>query len=893
MARMPTAENLSQSTPRSRSVTQRSRNSSVGDAVTRLGNTITQNLMADEQARLDVQRSTLLKEKNETDALQLAAARSDFTARRLAEEDTYRQENDQKYDAWDARFEKNIQKHKLASASKIIDPELRARFEAEVTDDIVRSRNTITNRVRDIKQGQTRAAGLESIERNLQLATTPGMSEAEVNALFKQTRATIDNLALTGVLSPEQAVQARRGFTGRFAKARITADIQSNPEEAYKDLTNEGQSKGATGLIKSFEGFRTNAYDDNGTGYRVGYGSDTITRADGSVEKVTPITIITKADAERDLERRIGEFQAGVVRDIGPDVWEGLGATTQAVLTSTAYNYGSLPDDVVNAVKTGDPAAIADAIRNHADDNKGINSKRRNREADLILAGDAANLGRDVPVYYKILDPEDRSQLTSSAEGEWTARTRQNKDASALQKFQTKSAIENDLAQMEETGHGSQLDPTEVATVLGSDDAAKWLEDRKQAVNTFKVKSGIDALPSSQIAGAVEGLKPKAGEADFAARQKLYETAKAYGEKAIAERDKDPAGYVMKHVPHVQKAWQGFDPTKPETAAAAIAATVDAQKNIGIAPENIMPIPAAQAKLAADRIADSTLPVDDRIATLVGMVSQTPDVGQQEQVLRQLAKARLSTKVANVVDAYSRGDMGAARRLFQAAVIDPEKAPKLGSAENKLNAAIEDAMLGEGSIGEAFYGLDMGDPRNAHIANSDMELVKSATRLAMAGGMDQEQALDQAMKDVFGPVRRIDASLPTYGTVRGVVDDGVDKGRLVSGMDAAIKGQLNDVLDGYLARSYGVVPGLKGQDAKLFKTQMGLQKKNLLSDGQWRNIGSDWGFFSPTDGAFVSDADGKPITFTVQQLLDMGVGEQEKQKKALNPAAMFYPGPVR
>lgn len=146
----------------------------------------------------------------------------------------------------------------------------------------------------------------------------------------------------------------------------------------------------ATGLLKNFEGFKSTAYKDVNA-YRTGYGSDTVTRADGSIIRVTPTTTVTREDAERDLARRTREFANTARQNVTANVWDKLPPNAQAALTSYAYNYGSLKNSqsVVKAAarsaETGDMSYLANAIRNRQVDNNGINAKRRNQEADYIL----------------------------------------------------------------------------------------------------------------------------------------------------------------------------------------------------------------------------------------------------------------------------------------------------------------------------------------------------------------------------------------------------------------------------------------------------------------------------------------------------------------------------
>lgn len=155
----------------------------------------------------------------------------------------------------------------------------------------------------------------------------------------------------------------------------------------------------ASDMIKRFEGFESSAkWDVNH--FRTGYGSDTITRDDGSVVEVRQGMSVTRADAERDLQRRIGQTQSKIIATVGGDRWGAMSAPARAAVTSVAYNYGSLPNSVVNAVRTGGPAEIATAIRGLEGANDGVNRKRRNQEADAVLGLDIGTAGRNAQSYF-------------------------------------------------------------------------------------------------------------------------------------------------------------------------------------------------------------------------------------------------------------------------------------------------------------------------------------------------------------------------------------------------------------------------------------------------------------------------------------------------------------
>ncbi len=150
-----------------------------------------------------------------------------------------------------------------------------------------------------------------------------------------------------------------------------------NEQNGFSD-----QSSSAEDVISGFEGFIAKAaYDVNA--FRTGYGSDTVTLPDGSIQRVTKDTVVSKEDAKRDLKRRAAIFSKEAQDDVG-EPWDGLPEQAKAALTSVAYNYGSLPHKVVKAAQSGDLTRIADAVESLKGHNKGINAKRRIKEAALI-----------------------------------------------------------------------------------------------------------------------------------------------------------------------------------------------------------------------------------------------------------------------------------------------------------------------------------------------------------------------------------------------------------------------------------------------------------------------------------------------------------------------------
>lgn len=203
----------------------------------------------------------------------------------------------------------------------------------------------------------------------------------------------------------QNALTAARALPDAIMRAAAEAEALQLRDQALGaiDLEQVSSINGISGsdsvevaasLLRDREGFRATPYWDVNA-YRVGYGSDTITLADGTIQQVVQGTRISVEDANRDLIRRITtEFMPQARRQTGEERFDSFNPQQQAALTSIAYNYGSLPDRIIEAVRTGTDEEIAAAIRGLGGDNDGINRNRRNLEAALFSspAGEQAGL---------------------------------------------------------------------------------------------------------------------------------------------------------------------------------------------------------------------------------------------------------------------------------------------------------------------------------------------------------------------------------------------------------------------------------------------------------------------------------------------------------------------
>lgn len=182
-------------------------------------------------------------------------------------------------------------------------------------------------------------------------------------------------------------------FRGNNKKSNTTSETpmmgSSSPSPskstASPSTTGDATSQ-ARQLIVEKEGFREMPYYDVNA-YRAGYGSDTYTTESGEVKRVVKGQKVSRADADRDIDRRIStEFMPRAKAGVGEDIWSTLPPQAKAALVSITYNYGSLPNAVIKAAKSsgGNLEAIAKSVESLKTDDKGINANRRQYEANLI-----------------------------------------------------------------------------------------------------------------------------------------------------------------------------------------------------------------------------------------------------------------------------------------------------------------------------------------------------------------------------------------------------------------------------------------------------------------------------------------------------------------------------
>lgn len=336
------------------------------------------------------------------------------------------------------------------------------------------------------------------------------------------------------VIASSDLPTAEKARLAREVQGALTAVLYGRKVEGTlreaPQVTGSG-AQGARQLLYKYENSPDNVWlethwDTNH--WRIGYSSDTITQADGTVRTVRRGDKITKEDAERDLTRRINLAAKDSANKMGLDVWNKLGGPAQAALISVAYNYGSLPASVVTAAQSGDMETLASAVQGLS-----ANKDRRRQEADIIrgtggITQQAAMDEINADPRFANIPLEDRIAIENGAQ------TKVNQEIAMATKAATEAAnaARNSLF----VGlHDGTYDEADIQAGRNSgmlndiDDiekAEKILADRKEGISD-----------QAFIAAAVAANGAGYGTGDNERSNKAFEVSG--GRQAIAARDND------------------------------------------------------------------------------------------------------------------------------------------------------------------------------------------------------------------------------------------------------------------------------------------------------------------------------------------------------------------
>ncbi|WP_246485685.1 hypothetical protein [Aminobacter carboxidus] len=386
----------------------------------------------------------------------------------------------------------------------------------------------------------------------------------------------------------------------------------------------------------------------------------------------------------------------------------------------------------------GAPGTVADKVMYQMEGHK--------KKAADLLVGTYTPAPGDADL--DVIPHERRDVLAAWGETQYQ---REQADQSVVAQSLIDEAATNAPVAIENTGSYSGAMPTEQQfTAAYGDKGPQKFETFQQVVEVSRTAYRMQTMPAAEVAALVKGATPVSTGADAAFEQKRYEAISMAADRTLKARDADPAAYVRQAFPRVDAAWKAAK--DPASYQAAVAASIAAQQQLGV--DVVRPLPKAIAADAVDVFNDLDRPGADRIAALSHVLMTTKDRDQRSVLFEQLVEAGLPDITEGAVEAMSRGDEGAARRLFMAAMVDPAKLPGLPPANpDAVAVKIQDLLMAQGEVGDVYYGIRHGSAQNFIRAQRDAALISNAVDVRMRNGQSLDQAIAGVSDDLFGKVR--------------------------------------------------------------------------------------------------------------------------------------------
>lgn len=654
-------------------------------------------------------------------------------------------------------------------------------------------------------------------------------------AQWASTRQQSDALYASSGLPPiTQDIERRKARAAFGIDLFQTKQAQNSTE--YKRLLG-GETQDAAGVIKGFEGYRSKAYWDVNH-WRVGYGSDTVTMADGSVQSVTKDTVTTPEDAQRDLSRRTQDAANTLSAQVGAPAWDKLGAGARSALTSVYYNYGSLPESVVKAVRSGNQEAVASSIESLP-----ANPERRKQEA--VLARGDGQSGGPAPEYADI-PYEDRVKLADAAQKDQTQKT--NNDIGDYTSFlrSGQGAKNGDL-----TGAKYQLPDLQPIYGDKAGDIRKQIDD---AASFGQKVASVEMATPDQVAQLVKDATDKLNSpTNFDQNAKDYQQLTS----VIGERNKallgDPASYVQKD-PNVAAAFQAMTATD-STPAATVAyadATLAKQTTLGVAPADQAILPKALEQQIVSQFKTQPQGGQNAATLMQGLEGQWGKYWPK--VFGEMSKDLPAT--VNVIGAMNHpGQEQAAQTLAQAsteelkAIEDTTPAGKLKDIRDGISGNPNGGWTSQAPIMEDFQKTFA----NYKDASTYQAVQDSVYRLALVyarQGDDGQTAIRRAYTDI------VDKSYTLKDTFRVPIEHDADQ----------IEEHANNFLQS-IAGGLRLPISLAGIPTK--DTEAAYVGA-LKDKGVWVTNRDESGLtlYDSMGGSAVVTASGEPETLTWQELMD-------------------------
>lgn len=794
-----------------------------GDAISTIGADITQR-----QNTVDIARAEAYKTEN------LLKVQNEF-------------DQDGDYSTFQKRAPTKTGEVVKTAAGLIRDPRMRERWSLSAANDAARYNDSIFDRGTALgRQAETNALD-EALETNRRLYVDPATGEDIKKKARSDIEATLETAGAAGLLTPDQVAARKKAFVEDADFSRGELAIQADPGIIVGPLPPKvaDRSNAAIGYFQSRGWTKEQA---------AGIVGNLLAESKLNTGALNPgdgrdgSNSIGVAQWNSGRARNLKKFAADNRAD-----WRDFGVQLAFVDHELRNSEKGAGDALRNAKTIDEATAAFVGYERPAGWLSGNPRAAHNYQGRLKFAAQAA--GEKVnPEWYDRLSPERQFALQKQAETEQNKRNIETRAQIEIVTANAPTAILN-------TGQYDNPLPTaqQFMDAYGPMDGAQRFNAFQSQVNTASQAHEMRTMSADQIQQMVSDATPTSTGDNAAVETQRYQTLSAAAQSTLKAREEDPGRYVRQTFPNIKQAWDNVSTGADYQAALAL--TAAAQQNLGIS--NMRLLPEDHADAAVDKFKDATLPEAKRLETAMHLVMSTQDRTQQRAVFNQLVEAGLPDMTEGAFEAMARGDNGAAKRLFQAALINPDDLPgKLPEKKTTIAESIQSELMDEGEIGDVYYGLSDGNAENFARAERDNKLMMNAVILRMKNGEALSDAIAGVSRDLYGDVKVIDGD----GRVnaRLLLPQDEDEGAVLDGLDAVMP-DVRTAVEGALAMPADLATA--DSTKPILDAVTRNYADNVLSEGYFRNYGDGFVFHDPYTGKPIPGPDGMPLVFTTDAVL--------------------------
>lgn len=527
-----------------------------------------------------------------------AKATSDFLSSTTDLKSSFSRDND--YTTLESRFTDAAEKQRQKSASLIEDPGMRERFLTATAPQLAQDVATMRGRAEKLEGDASIAYVDQQGSKSIDQGAGTGDTELQSKLVRAQSQL-IDGLVEKGTITPLQALKMKQDWAHQYAIADGLVRSKSDPTGVINDLrAAPGSDEAIVNRIETVEGTGANPLSS--------------ARGTGQFTDATWLSMIkskrpdlAQGQSDQDIlamraDRNLARDMIRASVDDNRNFLKSKGVEPTAGNLYLAHFLGPKAAAAVASADPKEPVAkvLVDAVGPEwAAKMIAANPKQLMGQQAGSVAGWAESQMGGASAggvhIYDVLRPDQRAVLLNRAENE--LRRQETVDQSAL-----KQRVDDTLTEASRTGFAVKpVSQEEFIAGRGLTDGPQLYKTYQDQLRFYADRNSVAALGPDEQAQLLAQYRPKEGEPGYEMAAKRYDELG----KAIAavntEREKDPAAFVVAHMPASADAFRTFGqalgnplstPAQKQAAARdyATKVTLD-QTRLGITPDRVTIVP--------------------------------------------------------------------------------------------------------------------------------------------------------------------------------------------------------------------------------------------------------------------------------------------------------------